>query len=190
MSIELTDGKILLRPWRIDDVEALYEAAIESFKELSPWMPWCHENYQKEDSSTFIASREERWQHDTEYGFIITDVETGLFIGSVGINQVNRSYKMANLGYWVRTSWAGRGVASRATILCARFGFEQLNFERIEIMAAVSNLASQRVAEKVCALREGVLRRRLWLRDGPHDAVLFSLIPQDFNIQKEDHGQA
>jgi ribosomal-protein-serine acetyltransferase len=190
MSIELTDGNILLRSWSVDDVDALYDAVIESFKELSPWMPWCHENYQKQDSSTFLNSREELWRNDTEYGFALIDIETGLLIGSVGINQINRPYKMANLGYWVRTSRAGRGVASRATILGARFGFEQLNFERIEIMAAVSHLASQRVAEKVGALREGVLRRRLWIHDQPQDAVLFSLIPQDFNIQKEGHGQA
>ncbi len=188
MSIELTDGKILLRPWRVDDVDALYDAIIESYKELSPWMLWCQENYQKEASTTFIMSCEETWRNDTAYGFAIIDVETGLLLGSVGINQINRPYRMANLGYWMRTSCAGRGVASSATILCARFGFEQLNFERIEIMASVGNLASLRVAEKVGAVREGVLRRRLWLSDGPHDAVLFSLIPQDLNIRKDGHG--
>lgn len=188
MNIELTDGKILLRQWRADDTDALYEAIIESVKELSPWMPWCQENYQKEASSTFVMSRDDAWQNEIEYSFAITDVETGLLLGAVGINQINRPYKLANLGYWVRTSWTGRGVASCATILCARFGFEQLNFERIEIMAAVGNLASQRVAEKVGAVREGVLRRRLWMRDEPQDAVLFSLIPQDLNIRKDGHG--
>ena len=189
MNIELTDGTILLRPWRVEDIDAVYEAVRDSFAELSQWMPWCHENYQKEDTATFILSREEAEKNETDYSFAIIEPETKLLIGSVGLNQINRLYRMANLGYWVRTSHAGRGVASRATLLCARFAFEQLKFERIEIMAAVGNLASQRVAEKAGAVRECVLRRRLWVGEQPHDAVLFSLLAEDLNIRKEGHGQ-
>jgi RimJ/RimL family protein N-acetyltransferase len=182
MNAELTDGKILLRPWRVDDEEALYGAVMESFAELALWMPWCHENYQREDSRTFLASREEASRNDTDYSFAIMDALTGELLGSVGINQVNRMYRMANLGYWVRTSRTGRGVALRATLLCARFGFEQQNFERIEIIAAFGNLPSQRVAEKAGAVREGILRRRLWVGEEPHDAVLFSLIREDLKF--------
>ncbi|MBV9957370.1 MAG: GNAT family N-acetyltransferase [Acidobacteria bacterium] len=179
MRVELTDGTILLRPWRTDDEDALYDAVMESLKELAPWMPWCHAGYQREESRTFLASREDAWRNDTEYGFAMIDVETGELLGSLGINQVNREYRMANLGYWVRSSRTGRGVALRATLLGARFAFEQQRFERIEIMAAVGNLPSQRVALKAGALREGILRRRLWIGEQPHDAVMFSLLRED-----------
>lgn len=30
---------------------------------------------------------------------------------AAGINQINRTHKVANLGYWVRTSCVQRGVA-------------------------------------------------------------------------------
>jgi RimJ/RimL family protein N-acetyltransferase len=40
---------------------------------------------------------------------------------------------------------------------------------------AAGNLASQRVAEKAGATREGILRGRLILHDVAHDAVMFSL---------------
>ena len=45
-----------------------------------------------------------------------------------------------------------------------------------EIVIAVGNRRSQRVAEKVGALREGVLRSRLVLPSGPSDAVMYSLV--------------
>jgi RimJ/RimL family protein N-acetyltransferase len=86
---------------------------------------------------------------------------------------------MANLGYWVRTSAAGRGVATNATRAAARFGFEQLGLRRIEIVAAVDNIPSQRVAEKAGAVREGILRQRLLIRGKSMDAVLFSLVRED-----------
>jgi RimJ/RimL family protein N-acetyltransferase len=44
---------------------------------------------------------------------------------------------------------------------------------------ATANAASQRVAEKLGATREGVLRNRILIHDQVHDAVMFSLIPSD-----------
>lgn len=53
---------------------------------------------------------------------------------------------------------------------------ENTNLIRLEILIAVGNTASQRVAEKVGAVREGILRKRLVLHDEAHDAVMFSLV--------------
>ena len=79
----------------------------------------------------------------------------------------------------MRSSAVGRGVATRATRLVARLGFAQLGLQRIEIIAAVDNLASQRVAEKAGAVREGLARKRLLVRGEPQDAFVFSLLPED-----------
>ena len=113
------------------------------------------------------------------YSFGIFDKETGRFLGGVGLNFVNRAHQIANLGYWVRTSATGRGIASRATRLAARIAFEELGLQRIEIVAAVGNLGSQRVAEKAGAVREGVLRKRLLIRGEELDSALFSLVRED-----------
>ena len=89
---------------------------------------------------------------------------------------------MGNLGYWVRTSATRNGIASKAARLVAQFGFEELGLHRIEIIAAIPNIASQRVAEKIGAVREAVLRKRLLIRDQSQDAVLFSLVPEDLGL--------
>ena len=91
----------------------------------------------------------------------------------------NRVHNFANLGYWVRSSRVGQGVATAATRLAAQFGFEELKFTRIEIVAATGNVGSLRVAEKAGARREGVLRNRLMLGGKLHDAVMHSLVPED-----------
>ncbi len=182
MKDELSDNFIRLRRYRVADVPLLFAAVRESIKEISRWMEWCHPAYSIEESSTWVLSRDEAWASGAEYGFVITDAQTGMLLGGVGLNFLRRENQSANLGYWVRTSQAGRGVASAATILTARFGFEELGLTRIEIVAAVGNLASQRVAEKVGATREGVLRNRLIINGQPHDAVMFSLVPQDVNL--------
>jgi ribosomal-protein-serine acetyltransferase len=63
----------------------------------------------------------------------------------------------------VRTRQTGQGIATAAVRLIARFGFEDLGLRRLELLVAVDNMASRRVAEKVGATFEGVLPA------GPHD---------------------
>ena len=181
MELEFNEGPLLIRRYREEDATALYEAVRESISEVSPWLPWCHQNYSIEESREFIGSREIATQGGEWYSFGIFETAGGKFLGGVGINFINRVHQMANLGYWVRTSAAGRGVASAATRMAARFSFEQLGLRRIEIVAAVANVPSQRVAEKAGARREGVLRRRLLINGESLDAVLFSLVPEDLN---------
>jgi RimJ/RimL family protein N-acetyltransferase len=179
---ELSDGTILIRTLSAEDIAAEYEAVCESIAEVSPWMAWCHPGYAVEETAAFVASCEEAWKNGTDYGFGVFEVGTGKFLGGVGLSFLNRVHQCANLGYWVRTSCTGRGVASAAARLAARFGLEQLGFLRIEILAAVGNLPSQRAAEKSGAVREGVLRKRLLVNGRAHDAVLYSLVGEDLGL--------
>jgi ribosomal-protein-serine acetyltransferase len=179
MKTEWEGDVVGIRPYRQSDVPLLLEAVQESMKELHEWLPWCHPQYNIHDSTEFMTTREEEWRNGEHYSFVIYARANGFFLGGVGINFINHVHNFANLGYWVRTRATRHGVATAAVRLAAEFAFNELKFSRLEIVAGLNNKASQRVAEKVGALREGLLRRRLLLYGEPQDAVLFSLIPDD-----------
>jgi ribosomal-protein-serine acetyltransferase len=182
-NIQLIGEWILLRAYRPDDVDGMYEAINESVPEISLWMDWCHPGYAREESETWIKSQDEPWEKGTAYSFTIIEKKSGIHIGGCGINQINTGNKFANLGYWVRTSQTKQGVATAATLLLAEWGFRELKLNRIEIIADTGNKISQHVAEKAGAKREGVLRNRLVIKGSPVDAVMFSLTPADFKIK-------
>lgn len=176
---QLTDDTLLLRPPEPRDADPLYEAARESIAEVGRWLPWCHPGYVRQESVAWIAACQKAWQEDESYPFFIFDRRGGQFLGGAGLNEIDKLRRRANLGYWIRTSRMGQGIATAAAKLVARFGFQQLGMQRLEIVAAVDNVASQRVASKLGATREGLLRNRLRIRDLPTDAYGFSLIPGD-----------
>jgi RimJ/RimL family protein N-acetyltransferase len=60
--------------------------------------------------------------------------------------------------------------------LLADWAFANTNLERLEIVVAVGNGRSERVAEKAGASREGTMRSRLYIHDRPHDAVMYSIV--------------
>jgi ribosomal-protein-serine acetyltransferase len=175
----MTAIKIGIRRYQLDDAPGLYEAAHESIADIYPWMKWCHPDYTIEDSRGWVPLAVAEWEAGDAYDFVVYDLDTGRFLGAVGINQINPLHSYANLGYWIRSSAAGHSLAPQAVRLCARFGFEELTVQRIEIVAAVGNIRSQRVAEKAGATREGVLRHRLNIGGTWHDAVMFSMLPGD-----------
>ena len=170
---------IVIEKISLDRVGDLHEALLESGSEwfAEGMIPIPDLSLDELDAGT----REllELWEKDEFYMFNILEASTRQVLGFVFLNHVNRQYQMANLGYMVRTSRAGEGIATEAAKLAARYGFEQLGLHRIEIIARPENGASLRVAEKLGAVREGLLRNRVQHHGAPCDVYMHSLIPTD-----------
>src|ERR1700681_2078274 len=148
MRTELSDDAVRIRRYCAEDISLLFEAARESINEMFTWMPWCHQNYSLEESAAFVLSREAAWNQKAEFDFAILDVKTNRLLGGVSLNQFNREHDFANLGYWVRSSSTGSGVATAAALLAARIGFEDLGLQRIEIVAAIETWRARRSRKK------------------------------------------
>jgi len=98
------------------------------------------------------------------------------------LSSIHPIYRFCNLGYWVRNSCRGQGIAGRGALLTARFAFETLGLIRVEIVIAVGNHASLRVAEKIGAHDEGILLNRMVVGKSIYDAHMYSLLPSDFGL--------
>lgn len=71
-------------------------------------------------------------------------------------------------------------TASRGSVR-TRFAVDDAKFQRVEIAAAVDNVASRRVAVCAGAALECVTRDRLLLHGGPIAAAVHSLVPGDLD---------
>lgn len=179
-SISLINKDLLLRPFRFSDAVGLYYAVRESMKELKPWISWATDGYTEMAAREYITVARARWDEHTFYAFAITRGDE--ILGACTLSSIHSIYRFCNLGYWVRTSCRGQGIAGRATQLAARFAFENLGLIRVELVIAVGNQASIRVAEKVGAHDEGLLLNRMVIGKSIYDAHMYSLLPSDFGL--------
>ena len=111
LSTRLTDDVVILRPFRVEDATQLYDAVHESLTELKPWMSWAHDGYSRNAADGFITITCARWEEKTLYAFAITDAQTGDILGGVSLSHIHPVYHLCNVGYWVRTSRHGDGIA-------------------------------------------------------------------------------
>lgn len=181
----LTDGRLLLAPWRDEDAADLCAAAHESFASVGRWLPWCHAGYGMEHALTWTTQCRAAWQAGTQFAFAVRDAASGELLGGCGLSQLENPHRHANLGYWVRASRQRQGIAVAASRCVVRFGFEALGLVRIEIVAMLNNHASRGVAERLGATFEGPSRQRLWAWGRAHDAAVYALIPTDLQRTAE-----
>ena len=177
---ECSDGTIAIRTYQPCDVHPCFEAARESIAEVSRHLPWLHPEYSIEETRMWIEKVVPKlWEQQSEYHFVITEVVTGSVLGGCGLDQVNWVNQTANLGYWVRTSRTREGVATAASKLLVRFGFEQLQLKRIDVVTSIDNIPSARVAEKLNPSEKKSVSNSSSSEGGVSDTIMFSLFSQE-----------
>jgi RimJ/RimL family protein N-acetyltransferase len=152
-------------------------------------LSWCTADYDTANASAYIRRDCRSNGRRSEYSFgVFEPAEGGSHAGGISINRIDWEARCGNLGYWVATRAARRGIGSAAVALGCRFAFEKLALRRIEFWVAAGNLASRRVAEKVGARHEGTLRDRIRHGEGWLDAELFGLVAGDIGAASRHNG--
>ncbi len=173
----LVESPTALRPWRDEDAPGIVVACQDP--DISRWtrVPW---PYGEADARAYMLSRHDAIRTATGAPFAIVraDDDTQL-LGSIALLGFEWEHARCEVGYWLSRDARGAGHATRALRLICRWAFEQLGVERVGLIAATGNPASQRVAERSGFVREAVLRSYLVGRDGRQDMVMFSLLASE-----------
>ena len=145
--LELETPRLRLRPACVEDAETVYASIRESIEPLSRWMDGAMRRLRARGQRRVDRVDALGVEAGGAYEFVVFE-RSGRHVGAVGLNQFNRENNCANLGYWVRRSSQRQGFAVEAVCRIARFAFEDAKFQRVEVVAAVDNVASRRVAER------------------------------------------
>ena len=153
--------------------------AVYSEPDIRKWMAWDDQLPDDAEARANIDRAARAWQDGTRAVFRIADAATDEVIG--GINLRFGDDDIAEISYFLRASARGRGLATRAVRLAARWAFDDLAIERIELRVHPENAPSRRVAERAGFSREGVERAsRAWPDGTRFDSIVYSLLRTDF----------
>jgi ribosomal-protein-alanine N-acetyltransferase len=170
------DGTLCrLRPYTFADADAL--AALANDFAVTRWMtagfPF---PYTRDDAARWLAIAT---AEDPPNNFAI-EVD-GSLAGGAGIGPLFGEHGgTAIFGYWVAPRYWGRGVATEAARLLARYALHARGFRRVEASVFAPNAASVRVLEKAGFTLEGRLRQSYVERDGTVcDGLLYARLASD-----------
>lgn len=171
--MELTDGRIRLRPIRYRDIGWWAQARRENESWLAPW-----EATYPEGSGDVPSFREmiRSFKRDARRGrsenyVIIKDGERVGFIALGGI--AYGPSRNAFIGYWIIERFANQGIITQAVKLLRDHAFADLRLHRIEINIRPENQPSIRVAMKAGFEFEGKRSKYLHIDGAWRDHLCF-----------------
>jgi RimJ/RimL family protein N-acetyltransferase len=169
VSLELSDGIVLLRPWEPDDADAVFAACQDPL--IARFVP-IPQPYEPAHAAGFIEDSRRLTETGTAIHLAIADARSRAMLGAISRHPLHD--RRATFGYWLAPEGRGRGVATRALRLITDMTLATTDVIRLELYTDLENDRSGRVAERVGFEREGI--RRAWDidRDGrPMDVVFY-----------------
>ncbi len=177
---ELRGERVLVRPYRESDAQALFEAVAESRDHLRPWLPFADTHQSAEESRDWIIHQVANWLLREDFIVGIWEAATNRFLGGSGLHPQSWEIRYFEIGYWIRASASGRGYITEAVKLLTDYAFTALAAKRVEIRCDERNVRSAAIPQRLGFVREGRLRNRELAPDGTlRNMLIFSLIPAD-----------
>ncbi|TAK78846.1 MAG: N-acetyltransferase [Dehalococcoidia bacterium] len=169
MEVALSHAR--LRPWRLDDSDALARHAnnrnvSRNLRDIFPFP------YTEADAQAFLA----RVVPMSPATNLAIEVD-GEAAGGIGLRVQSDVYRRtAEIGYWLSEAHWGRGIMTEAVVAMTAHAFEQFDLLRIEADVFARNPASMRVLEKAGFEREAWLRQRVTKGGETMDAAMYALL--------------
>ncbi len=144
----------------------MFEAKVESFKELNTWMAWAKELGTEENSEVNARKSNAEFILRQDMMIVGFEKESGKFVVGTGLHRMDWERGIFEIGYYVRTSETGKGYASESTNALIRYAFNALDAKKITICHVDGNIGSQRVIEKLGFQKTGYIADDDILNDG------------------------
>ncbi|MGN9840318.1 GNAT family N-acetyltransferase [Nonomuraea sp. H19] len=169
----ISTGPLILRPPVEADAEAMVKACADPV--TARFLPLLPMPYELAHAREHLAKTAETW---AEGGATFSITENGQFVGSITARPPDQ-WGVTAIGYLVAPWARGKNVASTAARAMTDWLFDQ-GVRRVDLEAAVDNVASLRVAYKSGFREEGLRRDAKRLRDGRYaDMVTFGRLSSD-----------
>jgi len=179
-----SDG-MTVRAYQPGDGPELCAATISSYEHLRPWMLWAT----AEDS---VEAAEMRGRRFAARYLLNEEFVLGIWVGDqlaggTGFHLRNEplTLQSAEIGMWIRGSYAGQGLGTRVLHAMLKWGFEDWGWQRLCWHCDTRNLASASVARKNGLLLEGTLRSAaLDVAGQRRDTFVFSMLRDEWTQQR------
>ncbi len=138
------------------------------------------------DMSAFLADRLEAQARGEVILFAQIDRLSGRAVGSTTYLNISRHDRGLEIGStWLGRPWQRTGINTEAKYLLLRQAFENLGALRVQLKTDARNHQSQAAIERLGAVREGLLRKHMLVRDGfIRDTVMYSITDDEWPTVK------
>ncbi|WP_377889949.1 GNAT family N-acetyltransferase [Alkalihalobacillus sp. R86527] len=155
---ELETERLMLRMPEPGDGKVINKAIHSSMEELAPWVGFARKNPTVEDTEINVREAHIKFLKREGLRFLIFEKETGEYVGTTGLHNLDWDVPKSEIGYWINTKYSGKGYMMEAVGRLTEFAEKELNMKRLEIQCDVGNKKSRAVPERLDYTLEAILK--------------------------------
>jgi RimJ/RimL family protein N-acetyltransferase len=148
--------RLYLRVIRPGDGPMIFKAVEETRTQLESLFCWARQSTKPDDLEKFARESHIKFLKREDFVFLVFLKNTtqtphdhyDKFVGCCHLGDVNWDLKSAFIGYWIRKSAQGNGIAQEFVKALTYFGIQDLGLIRLSLYIHDINHASYNVAEK------------------------------------------
>ncbi len=171
----LVTRRLLLRPFRTEDADALYD--LRSRPEVLRHLYWPPAT--PDGVRDVVAQRLTMTTLAADGDYLVLAVEvadTGRFIGEVDLGLVSTEHGHGEIGVILHPSAQGHGYATEAAGALLDLAFGALKLHRVSAQTNAGNQASARAMLRLGMRQEGHLRECVRFAGQWHDELVFAIL--------------
>jgi hypothetical protein len=153
--------RLLIRCPAAGDGSMVHTSVVESLSALRAFpvsLPWALGEPSVAASEHFCREGQANYLRRTDMPMLLFLKSTGVHVGNSGLHRFDWSVPKCEVGFWLRGSYAGRGLMTEAVKAIASFARLQLDMRRVEVLTDEANQRARRVCERAGFALEGILR--------------------------------
>ena len=159
--LELHTERLLIRCPRPGDGPLVYASVSESLSALREFpvsLPWAMEQPSVDASERFCREGQANFLRRADMPMLLFLRSSGAHVGNSGLHRFDWSVPKCELGFWLRTSYGGRGLMTEGAKALTAFAFRELGIRRVEAWTDEENRRARRLCERASFTLEGTLR--------------------------------
>lgn len=172
----LVGARVVLRPLRADDGDALYAL----FADPEVTRHWSFPTWTRRAQAQDFLQLRLTLLPPAVYCWAIAGVDGDALIGTVTLFVLGGTPRGSEIGYALRAESQGHGLAGEALRLAIGYAFDVLEVRRIEADVDPRNEASWRMLERLGFRREALLHDRCRAGNEVGDAAIYGLLRADW----------
>lgn len=162
MLIINVNNAIALHRIAITDAPEIFSIIDNERIYLRKWLPFVDYTKTVADTEAYIASI---YAQPMPENVFVVRYENNI-VGLIGFKFSDYANKKTEIGYWLSNNYQIKGIITLSVKRLMQYAFETMDMNRIQLRCAVDNRPSNKVAQRLSFVFEGIERDGEILSDG------------------------
>ncbi len=167
--------------FKLESIDKKYHEELYSWRsdpfalQHNPFAP-CDLNLFVQKMKSYSSSLDDVYDGNDRKWIILKD---DIVLSIVGITEINKMMKTAEIGYQVNPKMRRQGIGTNAVYTLVKTIFDSTDIRKLTAIISHANLPSRKIAEKIGFKQEGMLRKHFLIQGNEVDEAIYGIFREE-----------